>query len=384
MATQAYEGRARSLDVGDQLEAFVAELKANALPKPGDVIDGRFVVVGLLGEGAMARVFEVQRITPSTGAAEGPIVALKVLDTDPSIPAAFRAEAARRFQREAMTLAELDHPNIVRHLDFGVTPQGAPYLLMDRVQGRTLYEIMEDPTVQLAPRDVARIAGQLAAALAACHASGIVHRDMKPENVVVSGFGTADERAVLVDFGIARVRNRSVGAKITLQHQILGTPRYMSPEHVDAAKAGPASDLYSLGVIVYEMLSGRAPFESESELDTVMRHINEAPARLMLADVDRDQREIWQRLVECLLRKTPDERPADAQHVAELLGRLANVSEDAGFAGMKVRPRRFHTQQTLLLRDRPPSPATSDGPEPVERRRRGSWRRLKAAVKTIF
>jgi len=394
MATHAYDGQVRNpYDATDKLQALVEQMALNAVPKPGDVIDGEFQVTRLLGSGAMARVFEVRRLDVDGMRLVGEPLALKLLDTDPTLPMHFRADAARRFQVEAMALGKLDHPNIVRHVDFGLTADNnIPYLVMELVEGRNLFEIIEDPGVQLSPRHVARLMRQLAGALAACHERGIVHRDVKPDNIIIQNLGAPNERLVLVDFGIARVRDRSAGgAKLTLQHQMMGTPRYMSPEHLDAASAGPAADLYSMGVVTYELLSGRAPFESESHLDVVMQHINEAPARLQLPEVPEAEREVWQRLVECMLRKTPDERPTDAQQVAAWLTPLA---QDGDITSIKVRPRRFHTQRTLLMRARADEEgglagleqASSEvGPNPVvPRKRLNSWRRLKAAVKGLF
>lgn len=340
MATQHHEGAAvQASNVAQALQTLLDDIAAAAIPEPGSMIDDEFEVVRLLGAGAMARVFQVKRGDET--------LALKLLDSDPTLPIHFRAEAARRFQIEAMALGQLEHPHIVRHIEFGLTHETRiPYLVMEFVDGKSLFDIIDAHEGALAPQHIARLMAQLAEALAACHAAGIVHRDIKPENVIVEHFGTADERLVLVDFGIARVRTEGERrGHPTLQHQMLGTPRYMSPEHFDAANAGPAADLYSMGVLIYELLSGRAPFESDNHFDVVFQHMHQSPDRLVLPDMADTALAAWQSLVDGLLRKSPDERPASAATVARWLRALAEGTHAAPL----VRPRRFHTQRTEML-----------------------------------
>jgi serine/threonine-protein kinase len=212
-----------------------------------------------------------------------------------------------RFRDEARHSAALHHPNIAAVFDYGDNHE-APYLVMELVPGQPLSALIETTGGDGLEPDVVRsIAGQAALALAAAHESGVVHRDVKPANIIV----TPDGQAKLTDFGIARPAN---GKGHTLTGEVLGTPEYLSPEQALGETATEASDLYALGVIAHEMLTGSKPFDAGTPVATAVAQVSEEPPPLP-PTVPDDLRSV----VEACLAKSPEERPADARALADAL-----------------------------------------------------------------
>ena len=225
---------------------------------PGTRLGGRYDVIRPLGWGGMAEVYlTVDRQL-------GRQVAVKVIRERYAEDERFVA----RFRREARAAAALSHPNVVAVHDVGVH-DGSPFIVMEYVPGRTLAEILRD-NGSLPPGRVAEIGEAVARALGAAHAAGIVHRDVKPGNVMV----TADGRVKVLDFGIARALRWT---PLTDTPAVQGTAEYMAPEYVRGGGADPRSDLYSLGVVLYELLTGRPPFTGDSPLQVAYKHLEEAP-----------------------------------------------------------------------------------------------------------
>ncbi len=237
----------------------------------GKLIGGRFRVTRVLGEGGMGVVYAAEQQMGSTVRK----VAIKTLHAhlshDPSILA--------RFHRECGTVAELEHPNTIKVYDFGQTDDGTLYIAMEFVEGRALDIIIAEAGV-LAPERVVRILEQVAGALDEAHGKGIVHRDLKPENVVLgTRLGKPDFVKVL-DFGIAARRASSDEGKerkLTQQGMVLGTPPYMSPEQFTGQELDRRSDIYSLGIMTYEMLTGRLPFEAQTAWQWATEHMTAQP-----------------------------------------------------------------------------------------------------------
>src|SRR5215210_7419097 len=226
------------------------------------LIDRRYFVIGLLGRGGMGEVYLAR------DEVLGRDVALKILKKEYASQEEFR----KRMGREAESAASLCNPNIVRVYDRGETKDALPYIAMEYMKGGTLAEkIRREGT--LAWREAARIATQLAMALAEAHRCGVVHRDIKPHNVLLTGDPLTAAGSVKVgDFGIARA---AAASTLTETSKLLGTVRYLSPEQAKGEPAGPESDLYSLGITLYQMLSGKVPFEAENLLAIAMRHVTE-------------------------------------------------------------------------------------------------------------
>lgn len=255
----------------------------------------------LIGEGAAARVYH---------ATHGYLrreVALKVLLTE-SIN---QPGMVARFRREAMLLFEMNHDNIVKVFDFGTLTNGRPFIAMEYLDGQSLRTCLEGR--RLKRNHIIHIARQIAEALAVAHDAGLVHRDMKPGNIMLVG-PPRREVVKLLDFGI--VRSGRAETQLTGHQVLLGTPRYMSPEQViNPTCVSAASDLYSLGIILYEMLSGDAPFQG-TVIELVEKQLGARPATLTTNTG-------LEALAEQLLAKRPEDRPKSARDVAQMLCDLA-------------------------------------------------------------
>jgi serine/threonine-protein kinase len=226
----------------------------------GQPFDGRYRVLGRLGVGGMATVYLAE------DSSLGRKVALKVM----AERYAEDGEFVERFRREAQAAARLNHPNIIAVYDRGEA-DGRPYIAMEYLQGRTLKQVIQKEG-QLSPERAIAIAVQVLAGLRYAHEHGVVHRDVKPHNVLVGD----DGRIKVTDFGIAHAGD----PQMTEVGSIVGTAQYLSPEQARGRTVGPQTDIYSLGVVLYEMLAGRVPFEGDSSVAIAMQHVSDAPPPL--------------------------------------------------------------------------------------------------------
>ena len=238
-------------------------------PLTGTVIDQRYEVIAPLGEGGMGTVYKVRHITLDR------MFAMKVLRRD----LAADAELAARFLQEARATAAIRHPSVVAISDFGELADGAPYFVMELLVGETLATRMRARGL-LSPREAASIARKLADALSAAHAANVVHRDLKPENVFLVAAsrrqGRGDDEVRIVDFGAAKIVG---GSKLTRPGVVFGTPHYMSPEQASGQPVDARADIYSLGVLLYEMVTGAVPFEADTYMGVLTKHMFAAPAK---------------------------------------------------------------------------------------------------------
>jgi tRNA A-37 threonylcarbamoyl transferase component Bud32 len=262
---------------------------------------------GLLGRGGMGAVFLGR--DPALKRS----VVIKVLAPD----LAHDETARKRFAREAESAAAVAHPNVVAVHLVGELPRSkTAYFVMQHVDGVTLGEACPE-SVKVPAARVRRIVGEVASALAAAHARGLVHRDIKPANVMLE---KDTERAIVLDFGISAALTRrgdgSADTRLTQQGTSLGTPRYMSPEQAAGDDVTGQSDVYSLGVVAFELLAGRAPFEATSPMALAAAHIKDAPPDLMTLRPDLDSS--FAALIERMLAKQPAERP-EASEVSRAL-----------------------------------------------------------------
>jgi serine/threonine protein kinase len=231
---------------------------------PGDVVAGRYRVEGVLGEGGFGAVYRATQLNLDRP------VALKML-----LPEALgNEEAFARFRREAELAQRLQHPNTVRLYDFGETDDGLPFIAWELLLGRPLDALLRDERV-LGPARVARIAAQILKALMEAHALGIVHRDIKPSNVFLCEFSGEREFVKVLDFGIAK---NTRGKAITMVGSILGTPSYMAPEQLKGAEVSPASDVYALGLLMAEALSGQSAYGAATGATLIMAQLSDTPA----------------------------------------------------------------------------------------------------------
>ncbi len=233
-------------------------------PLVGTVVDGRYRVDRVIGEGGMGTVYEARHT--SLGRPFALKALKKVLAQD--------GELSARFIQEARAAASVAHPSVVQITDFGVLSEGQPYFVMEMLEGESLSSLIAKGGPLPAGQAV-RILRQVVEALAAAHAAGVVHRDLKPDNVHVgSAAGSGSEVVKVLDFGLAKVAGAS---KLTRAGMVFGTPHYMSPEQASGDPVDHRSDVYSLGIVMYEMFTGRVPFEADSYMGVLTKHMYMVP-----------------------------------------------------------------------------------------------------------
>ncbi|BBC38385.1 hypothetical protein SGFS_096790 [Streptomyces graminofaciens] len=284
------------------------------------MLDGRYRLFGTIGDGGMGEVWRAHDEHLHRDVAVKLVKGLGHGD-DPGITA--------RFVREARAVARLSSPHIVTVYELGTASEddgpAFPYLVMELIDGRRLDRIVRGASGPLALDDVAHWGGQMCKALDTAHTAGVVHRDMKPANVLVTGADPADREDSLVkvlDFGIARLLD-SAGAPtaLTTTGSVVGTPAYMSPEQAHGdVPVDERTDLYSLGCILYELVTGRLPFEASAWHVLLRKHMDEPPV-----PPSRHRPELphdWDELILALLEKKPADRPQRAAEVRRRLGEL--------------------------------------------------------------
>jgi len=278
----------------------------------GDVIAGRYQIAAPLGSGAMGTVYRARHLRLPRN------VAIKILHAD----YINSPKLLRRFEREALLAARLNHHNVVPVIDFGETDDGVHYIVMELADGPTLGDVMSEVGVMPVPR-VIELVKQLCSGLDHAHNHGLVHRDFKPDNVIIERVGD-EERARIIDFGISTLREEPPdGEKLTTVGLVLGTPHYMAPEHVSGQPIDHRIDLFALGIVVYEMLTGRLPFDGNgAEVARANLLLDPPPMRERAPGVDIDP--LLEAFTRRLLAKLPDERPSSAfaaRLMIELIGR---------------------------------------------------------------
>jgi eukaryotic-like serine/threonine-protein kinase len=284
----------------------------------GQIIADRYHIEQRIGHGGMGAVYRARHVKI------GRAFAVKLLHPDLITNEKMR----RRFVREAQLAGTLRHPNVIGVVDVGETPEGVYYIVMEYADGPTLHEIISAGPSS-GPRTVA-IVKQLCDGLYHAHERGLIHRDFKPENVIVECDHDGFERPRIVDFGIAIVRDPSSNQRerLTTEGLVLGTPHYMAPEHATDAQIDHRIDLFALGVIMYEMLTGVMPFEG-SGVEVVRANImQETPAMASRApDIEVDP--LLEAFTRRLLAKSRDARPATAKVARDLLGLITRDREAA-------------------------------------------------------
>ncbi len=278
-------------------------------PLIGRTIHDRYTITRAIGEGGMARVYQASQV------------------------------AVTRFFREARAAAHLRHTNTIRVFDAGHAPDGTLYMAMELLHGQTVASVIKREG-RLQTNRAIRIGVQICMSLAEAHEQGLVHRDLKPENIFLTGEIGRRDLVKVLDFGIVKLMEDPELLHLTTTGSTPGTPYYMSPEAGMSKPVSPRSDLYSLGVILFEMLTGKRPFEATNPVQVVVQHLTE-PAPFMNAIApEAGIPERLEAIVARLLSKEPGERYPTAYDVAEVL--LASASKSDGLFGLKdaLGPRR--------------------------------------------
>ena len=231
-------------------------------------------------------------------------------------------DALERFRREARAAARLNHPNVADTYDYGVMPDGGAYIVMELVEGQTLREFM-DAAGAMPIDEAAEIAGQVADGVDTAHRSGIVHRDLKPSNIILTRDHLGQLQAKVVDFGVAKLKEYSTtGGGLTASGSLIGTPRYMSPEQCSGHTTDERSDIYSIGVILFEMLTGQPPFDAPSATAIAVKHIQQPPPSLK--ELRPDASQALDDFLCQVLDKDPAARPQSAADFGKKLNDLVS------------------------------------------------------------
>ncbi len=274
----------------------------------GRVYLGRYETVRLLGEGGMGRVYLARQLDL------GRQVVVKVMHDHIAADPKF----CERFQRETLLMARFQHPFAVTLYDASLNDPGGPCIIMEYVRGITLDTLLQR-NKRLTPVRVGRLLGQLCEVLQAAHSEGIVHRDLKPANLMVVDPDTPYEHIKVMDFGLAKLLDpvSRQAANITGAEFAIGTPGYMCPEQAKGEEMDNRGDLYSIGVILFELLTGKLPFHGTSTMEVLIAHATEPPPSFMQVGAADWVPPAIETVVQACLAKSPAQRPASARDLAE-------------------------------------------------------------------
>ena len=324
-------------------------------PLVGQVLDGRFKVVEPIGTGGMGRVYRAVQ-QPLNRA-----VALKVLDYNYG---AGKDEAFRqRFLVEAALTAKLSHPNTITVIDYGCTPHGIFYIAMEYLDGRTLDQVVTDEG-PIEWRRVLNIGQQVCRSLREAHNLGVVHRDLKPGNVMLLHADDDTDQVKVLDFGLVKsfvVGQELEGRAITQQGMLMGSPPYMAPEQGEKNRADPRSDIYSLGTMLFEMLTGKPPFSGGGALEVILKHVHQPVPAIVAPSKFEAVPEALQAIVMRCLAKSPMDR---FQAMDELLIALQDVPVPSRNIEPEAQPK---TEAAVPVTLPPPQPVVVMAPAPPSR-----------------
>jgi serine/threonine protein kinase len=274
----------------------------------GQTLDGKYRLIAKLGEGGMGSVYlavqsQIERE-----------VAVKILRSEFKV----NQTAVKRFLREARAASKLSHPHTITVYDFGQAMSGDLYIVMERLTGCSLADLLDDVGAMEAERAV-HILSQICDSLTEAHRVGITHRDLKPENIYIEQKAGMPDFVKVLDFGIAKMRADDDDiAKATQTGMICGTPTYMSPEQALGRDLDGRSDIYALGILLYELLTNQRPFEGDAAMEVMLKHINESPPDIFQRTGIRVPHGL-QEAIEQLLAKDPTNRPPNCEEVKKLL-----------------------------------------------------------------
>ena len=331
-------------------------ISAKEDPLVGKVLDGRYHIDAILGQGGMGVVYRGRHKVIDKK------VAIKVLRGE----MARDKEATERFLQEAKSASSIGNPHIIDISDFGVLPEGSTYFVMEYLDGKSLTSLVEDHK----PAPVARIvsiAKQIAQGLSAAHAAGIVHRDLKPDNVMLVNRGSEKDFVKILDFGIAKVSTGQTN-KLTQAGSIFGTPHYMSPEQAAGAQVNQSTDIYSLGIIMYELAAGKVPFDAENFMGILTMHMYKAPPPIRALVPQPDVPPGLDAIVLKCLSKKPESRYATMDELVADLDTLEKGGMPDAVNEMMARSGGFNVPADYFRQSGMPAPLPASPP-----RRAAGW-----------
>jgi eukaryotic-like serine/threonine-protein kinase len=329
-------------------------------PLIGHTVDSRFRILSLIARGGMGKVYRAEQ------APLGRICALKVLN--PNYDGESDPEFHKRFFLEAATAAKLSHPNTVTIFDYGKSEDEIYYIAMEYLEGRTLHRVLREDG-PFPENRAAHIARQICRSLREAHGHGVVHRDLKPANVLLVDHSDEKDHVKVLDFGLVKDVSGKSNDDLTQAGLFMGSPKYMAPEQITGTGVSPATDVYSLGVVLFEMLCGKVPFDRGKSVVTLMAHVNEQPPAMtsMLPGL------VMSATMEAIVYKCLEKDPANRyQSMNELLNALKRLGSgewmsDTNEALLAVSYSGLHALRAPTPPGGAPAPTGTYGSGPVAR-----------------
>ena len=329
-------------------------------PLIGHTVDARFRIISLIARGGMGKVYRAEQ------APLGRICALKVLN--PSYDGDSDPEFHKRFFLEAATAAKLSHPNTVTIFDYGKSEDDIYYIAMEYLEGKTLHRMLREDG-PFSEMRAAHIARQICRSLREAHSHGVVHRDLKPANVLLIDHSDEKDHVKVLDFGLVKDVSGKNTDDLTQAGLFMGSPKYMAPEQITGTGVSPATDIYSLGIVLFEMLCGKVPFDRGKSVVTLMAHVNEPPPTVASILPGLVLSATMEAIVYKCLEKDPANRYQSMNELLNALKRLGSGEwmSDTNEALLAVSYSGLHAMRAPTPSGGAPAPTGTYGSGPVAR-----------------